>query len=184
MKKIFNKAFFIFLLCSMMMPSVVQAVSFRSPIYYEKPDFGALFNILYNLSRDNKLLFPVGENTARKIFESKNVQRYMPGLFFSWSKIKFMKNLVEYCKDRFMKEVTGNRKTLYEYSIILSMSATYLGYLEKPWVSKREVLIAGAAVALRSLKLDLRILAVFSSLSKSVLKRLASGVTDISKVPN
>ena len=138
------------------------------PYFIGEEDREKLFDTIYILSLENPI---INESNARKIFENAKVQKYMPKWYdpFGLTKIGFMENFVKYCKKKFMNFDQKNRKLGYQYGIITGMATTYLGYLKKPWITKKRLALIATAAALHHLDYDLRILAVFKGLANKAL---------------
>lgn len=170
MKTKINKVVF---LCSIVMPIALFS-GLREWLFPRSADedHSELFNLILMKSAHDS----VDEDSARRIFESGPVQGVMPKWYSLQTKIGFMKGFIDYSKDRFSREPSENKGKLANFCRVVSMATTYLGYLNKPWITGKDVaLVSTGGVgleALKRLKGNLSVLAAFTASVDFVLEHL------------
>jgi len=106
-------------------------------------NYSQLYNIVLH---ECKKEVSVNESAARKIFKKNGFQQHAPNWYSVWTKVGFMEAFSAYCKNK--------AEFQYEHGVdkgnatkVLDMATTYLYYLKRPWVTKKDLIFIGFGVA-------------------------------------
>ena len=128
-----------------------------------KDSYPQRYNDLYNIIFSKCKIQAVNEDTAQNIFESGEVRAHKPKWCLSWKKVEFIEGFVKYCEEKreefnvstgdgikivdgkFRNEIMPNRDNAQK---VLDMTTTHLGYLQKPWVTKKDLIYVAVGIAL------------------------------------